>query len=764
MTALALTACALPGFAAAQVADEPPFENPDGARAALDPILPTVPEPPVDADLPQPELIISAEEFREAIPPIDPADDPELAQELESIAEFEARLEAEAAGEEFVAGQTADQAAPVPALADGDAVEEIADAPVRDAALLEPLPPLEAFEVEAVEFAEEEADPEVVEVRYAVVVSGLEQADAETELGLIDRFEEFSALEQADGEAANVAQVSARLTEDSLLLERLLAAEGWYAAEVDVRLDRSTNESGQPLQAILNVVPGARYTFADIAIDAPPVQPPGLIRDNFPLQEGEPIIAERVIGAEARVGVTLAENGYPFATIGQRDILLDPETGDGVYRLPIDPGPRAVFGGFETSGDLAFGAEHIETLARFDRGDLYDTTLTADLRQAMVATGLLSTVDIEPKRTGVPVPGVEGAEYVTVAVEQQAGPPRTIAGGVGFGTGQGFRIEGSWTHRNLFPPEGALIASGVLGTREQGVGLTFRRSNAGRRDRTFQAVAEALRSDFDAFEAFTGRLAARVSYDSTPLWQKPLTYAYGLQLIGTNEQDFNLATNDLERRTFFIGGLIGQLGFDTTDSLLNPTEGFRVTALVEPEGSLQEGFTPYVRARLDGSAYYPVGDSFVIAGRARLGTIQGIDRFDLAPSRRFYGGGGGSVRGFPFQEVGPKVLEPNPNFDPEDEGESADPFRVRPIGGRSVNEAALEVRYRFGDYGIVGFVDAGQVYESTMPQFSDLRFGAGIGGRFYTNFGPFRLDVATPLDRREGEPLINVYVSIGQAF
>ena len=304
----------------------------------------------------------------------------------------------------------------------------------------------------------------------------------------------------------------------------------------------------------------------------------------------------------------------------------------------------------------------------------------------------------------------------------------------------------------------------MLGTREQGVGLTFRRSNAGRRDRTFQAVAEALRSDFDAFEAFTGRLAARVSYDSTPLWQKPLTYAYGLQLIGTNEQDFNLATNDLERRTFFIGGLIGQLGFDTTDSLLNPTEGFRVTALVEPEGSLQEGFTPYVRARLDGSAYYPVGDSFVIAGRARLGTIQGIDRFDLAPSRRFYGGGGGSVRGFPFQEVGPKVLEPNPNFDPEDEDESADPFRVRPIGGRSVNEAALEVRYRFGDYGIVGFVDAGQVYESTAPQFSDLRFGAGIGGRFYTNFGPFRLDVATPLDRREGEPLINVYVSIGQAF
>ena len=115
-------------------------------------------------------------------------------------------------------------------------------------------------------------------------------------------------------------------------------------------------------------------------------------------------------------------------------------------------------------------------------------------------------------------------------------------------------------------------------------------------------AAEALRADYDAYEAFTGRLSALVSYDSTNIWQKPFTYAYGVQLIGTNEQDFDLALGELDRRTFFIGGLIGQVGVDRTDSLLDAREGFRVTALVEPEGSLQDGFTPYVRARMDGSA------------------------------------------------------------------------------------------------------------------------------------------------------------------
>ena len=167
---------------------------------------------------------------------------------------------------------------------------------------------------------------------------------------------------------------------------------------------------------------------------------------------------------------------------------------------------------------------------------------------------------------------------------------------------------------------------------------------------------------------------------------------------------------------------------------------------------------------MDGSAYLPFGDSIVVAARASAGTIQGIDRFDLAPSRRFYAGGGGSVRGFAYQQLGPKSVEPKPDFDPTDPDEEDNPFISRPIGGRSFNEASVEVRYRFGDYGVVGFIDAGQVYDSTTPGLSDLRYGVGIGGRFYTDFGPFRLDLATPLNRREGESRINVYVSIGQAF
>lgn len=766
MRALLIGAASLVGLAWASAAQAQTPEQ-DVAPPKVVPTLETgfakiaAPSPPPpEAQLPVVEPIIGDEEFERSIPPIRAEDDAELDRPLESIAEFEKRQAAEAAKRKAAGADDAEGAAaeaqppqvdgvPVPALADGDAVEAIGDAAISDSELAAPLPPLENFNVEPVQFAEPDDASDNVEIAYTVKVNGLSDADDGTVVDLADLFGDLSALYDGDGKADNAAMIRARLSADGELMQRILASEGYYDAVVDTRIDRGPREEGQERRrrsttAVIDVKPGKRYTLADIIIDADPTIPQSLIADNFPLSVGEPIVAQRIQGAEAAIALKLPEEGYPFAKVGQRDILLDGATGDGVYTLPVDIGQRSRFGGIETTGDLAFDAEHVEVLARFKRGDLYDSRMVDDLRQALVATGLFATVAAEPQPTGESAG--DDTEYVTMLVTQQAGPPRTLAASAGYGTGEGIRLEGSWTHRNLLPPEGALTFRGVLGTQELGIGATLRRSNAGRRDRTFELVAEATRSDYNAFNAITGRVAARVSYDSTPIWQKKFTYAYGVELIATREDDYDFATGERSYDFYTILGLTGQVGMDRTDSLLDPTKGFRITSLIQPEGSLAGSFSPYARLRTDISGYYPVTDSIVLAGRVRVGSIVGAARERLAPSRRFYAGGGGSVRGFGFQELGPK----DPNNDP--------------IGGRSVNELALEGRYRFGNFGVVGFVDAGQVYRSSAPTFQNLRFGAGIGARYYTNFGPMRLDVATPIGRKPGEARVSVYVSIGQAF
>ncbi|MFN3389986.1 MAG: autotransporter assembly complex protein TamA, partial [Allosphingosinicella sp.] len=557
----------------------------------------------------------------------------------------------------------------------------------------------------------------------------------------------------------NGAMVRARAKEDELLAVRMLRSEGYYDATALSTIEQLDNPA--QMRVTIAAVPGVRYRFGEIAIAEAEGEPAQLAREALTLETGEPIVAIAVEAAEANVRLRLPQQGYPFVDVGLRDILLDPDTHLGDYALPVDPGPKARFAGFTTEGDLAFDAEHVGVLSRFERDELYDSRKVDDLREAMIATNLFTTVSAEPVRTGEIAP--DGSEYVNILVRQDAGPARSLAGNAGYATGEGFRVEGSWEHRNLFPPEGALRVAAILGTQEQSLRTTFRRSNAGKRDRTVLLQAEAGRRDYAAFEGYTARLLGLISRESTPIWHKKWTWAYGGELIATNETRVGRPRLSLSD-AFFLAGVQGQLGYDSTNSLLDPTEGFRLRGFVNPETSLRDPAQPYIRNIIDGSTYYRVGESFVVAGRVRFGSIYGAELDELAPSRRLYAGGGGSVRGFGYQGLGPKVELANPDFDPTDPDEKDDATIFVPTGGRSLNEFAIEGRYRFGNYGVVAFVDAGQVYESQSPRLNDMRFGVGVGGRLYTNFGPLRVDVATPIGRREGEPRISVYVSIGQAF
>ncbi|MFN3619716.1 autotransporter assembly complex protein TamA [Sphingorhabdus sp.] len=696
--------------------------------------------------------IISDPEFEKAIPSLDDAP-------LESIEKWQADEESreEGASAAQQAAQTANDPA-ILAVQDGDVVELLPDPPVTDPLLDDPLPPIESFDAEPPPEPTQRAEREARSVRYVVRVEGLDatktadvakdadgvQVEAAAWRDVLARFEDLSSLEEGDGRADSRAEVAQRARADRQLLLDILNGQGFFDADVQVNSEPSTTEDGAT-NVILTVVPGRRYYLGEIAFAAPVVQPADLITSNFVPKPGDPIVADIILAAEANISVKLPQNGYPFAAVGQRDILLDGDNGVGDYTLPVEPGARSYFGRLRTEGTTqAFDAEHIATLRRFKTGDLFDSRKVDDLRAALIATGLLSTVSVE----AVPGEGAapDGTPYADLLVRQEAAPPRTLAASAGYGTGQGFRAEGSWTHRNLFPPEGSLRVAGVLGTQEQAASIAFARANAGRRDRNIEISLSALHSNYDAFEAYTGRLAAIMAFASTPIWQKKFTWSIGAEILATSENAFVLARGVRDRRIYYVAALPAQLGFDQSNDLLDPVRGYRINLRVSPEASLGTGKQVYARAILDGSYYYPVTDSIVVAARARVATISGISRDNLAPSRRFYGGGGGSVRGFGYQQLGPKDL----NNDP--------------IGGRSLNEFALEGRYRFGNFGVVGFVDAGQAYESSMPKFDNWRVGVGVGGRFYTNFGPIRLDLATPLNRRPGDSRFSVYVSIGQAF
>ena len=608
--------------------------------------------------------------------------------------------------------------------------------------------------------AEEEA---LVETRLSKRIV-LSHPSSFAEFGQFDefiaRFEGLSDIETLRDGDDNFAQLANRAEEDASLLSDMLAVYGFYDADVRQRVEtppagEGSGEDGAVVASdsryVFTIDPGERYRYGEVTV-------PGLdaagddfaqLREAFEIRTGDYIQEDRIVAERIDLGIALGETGYPFASLGQPDLLIDHAADTGDLTLPATPGGKYRFGEVISSDPAFLSSRHLSQIAQFDTGEIYQASEVDDLRRAILSTGLVSSLSVTPREVAPPAQGEPGTVDLDVAFTQA--PLRTIAGAIGYDTGRGVRTEVSWEHRNLFPPEGMLQLHAIAGTQEQLAGATFRRNNWHGRDRVLTLDVFASTIDRDAYEARTISGVARFERLSTLLFQKVLAWSIGLELVATQEREGTLGGLTGPRETYFVAALPGEVIYDKSDDLLDPTRGWRVALFASPELSHTGGErSAYLRSWAEGRYYQPVSERLVVAGRARFGTIVGTDISNIAPSRRLYAGGGGSVRGYGYQEIGPK----------DDLGD--------PTGGLSLSEFSLEARYRTGlldgAISIVPFIDAGTVANDSSPRLSGMQYGAGVGVRYHTNFGPLRFDVATPLNPRPDDGRIAVYISLGQAF
>lgn len=605
------------------------------------------------------------------------------------------------------------------------------------------------------------ADAAVSRVGKQVELAFPTGKDAIAERGdIVSRFSGLSSLKSFDDDEDNLAQIVRRARTDRETLEQVMRVYGYYDAQIYRTLaglgDRTEGEAAGPIDVEKVVVrfdvqPGPQYKVGKIALGDLESTGPDYetLRGAFRIKPGDAINGDRIVAERLSLQTALGETGYAFAKLGDPDLLIDHERREGDLTVPVTPGGVYQFGRIKSSRDRFLSAKHLQRIARFDPGDRFKRSEVDDLRQAILATGLVSSLTVEARE--VAKPSAQSPGTVDVDVTLTPAPVRTIAGLIGYSSGEGFRVEASWEHRNFFPPEGMVRVRGVAGTQEQLAGLTFRRNNFLTRDLVLNSDLYARNQTSIAFEARTVSFTAGLERQQTLLFQKPWVFSAGVEILATGERDAAAILARMPRKTYFIGALPLRGAYDGSDNLLDPTRGFRVGLRVSPEISVQNGArSSYGKAQFDASYYQPLGEKLVMAGRVRLGTILGTDITNIAPSRRFYAGGGGSVRGYGYQLIGPR----------DTAGE--------PSGGRALTEFSLEARVKTGLLGgavsLVPFVDAGAVDTTTTPRLRDLKIGAGIGLRYQTNFGPIRIDLGTPLNPSKGDSRIGVYVALGQAF
>ena len=565
-------------------------------------------------------------------------------------------------------------------------------------------------------------------VPYTVAVEGVGDAELASFLRSVS-----ATAAAADEPAPSRLALRRRVLDDENRLQRALGGEGYHDAHVDGTV--ADAEDGAAA-VTFTVTLGARYRLAAVDIrvlgDPPGYEPPTAAELGLGL--GEPAVAERILAAETRLRTRARRAGRAYAELGERRAVIDREAKTLEATLAIRPGPVVELGEIAYTGVDGIDEAFLRSRLTFEPGTRYAPERIRETRRELVDTGLFRAVQVELPDA----PPADGVASVTIATEQRL--HRTVSGGVRFETDGGPGFNAGWEHRNIFGGAERFQVDLDADLLEQSLGANLRTPDFFGRSRSLLVRGQLLRQTTDAFDSLVVEAGAGVEQR----FSDELTGTLGLGL------ELSDITEGGTTENFGLVFVPATLRFDNTDSLLDPEGGVRATAEYSPFWDLVTPGLFFQRVLLGGSTYFKLADSprVIFAVRGRLGSLTGAARDSIPANRRFFAGGGGSVRGVPFQAASP--------LDDDDD----------PIGGRSLLEAAVELRYNITDtIGVVGFVDAGRAFEASVPDFDEpLIVGAGLGARYITPVGPLRLDVAVPVDRRDVDDAFQVYVSLGQAF
>lgn len=453
---------------------------------------------------------------------------------------------------------------------------------------------------------------------------------------------------------------------------------------------------------------------------------------NLSISVDDPLSASVVLKAQLDLHKKLQVENCAFALEVGHKVLLDPTTRMAALTFHVTQGQEASFGVAYFSGQESVKDDYLRQMVSWKEGDCFRHDTIAFVQGKIMATGLFSNVDIklpEQAEDG----GVIPVEFVLKEKLQ-----RSVRVGVSYYTDEGPGAVLGWEHRNFMGAGEKFNANLTLSLREQSLKTKLTKSPFLRKGQSIAFNAFLDREDTDAYETF----GMGAGFGVKRSLGKNLSGRVGGDIKVTRIKDESAETKNFALFSPFVSLL-----YDSRDNTLDPHKGWVLSGSFHPFIDVLGQSNPFIKAKIGAQSYYSVHDKVVLAGRLNVGSIVGANTDDIPATERFYAGGGGSVRGFGYQEVGP--------FEDND-----------PAGGRSLVEGSAEIRFKMTEtLGAVVFVDAGQVDDRVSPRFDNLSIGAGVGFRYYTDFGPLRLDIGVPLSGKDNtEQNFQVYISIGQAF
>ena len=526
--------------------------------------------------------------------------------------------------------------------------------------------------------------------------------------------------------------------------------EGYFSAIINITLDGVEAAEIAPLDApayvgkvVIAVDPGPRFKFA--RADLGPLAPGTTAPEEYAVGEtaGTGIIKQATSGAVS----DWRDASHAKAAVADQQIIADHNVARLESSVELNPGPAVTFGRLQTTGNERLSTRRLEKIAGFPEGEAFDPEKLDDVRKRLRRSGIFSAITLVEAETLNPDNSLDVGLTV---VEQKL---RRIGAAFEISTVDGAMVSAYWLHRNLLG-EGERFRVdfeiGDISTTSNGDGLDY--SFGVRLDRPATLSADT-----------TGYVELRLKEENEPeYYKKSADVGFGFSYIRSERLTADIALQFSKSRVDYGWGyydyetiaLPASITWDRRDDMKNAKRGYWLSGGVMPFLGLNETGSG-IRLTGEGRVYRSLmeDDRLTFAGRLKAGTVLGPDILEVPPDYLFFSGGGGSVRGQPYESLGFHI--------PVDDSDE-DAY----VGGQSIVNLSLEARYQVREkIGAVAFLDAGQIWtEGGWKGHSEWQSGAGIGMRYDTPIGPLRFDIATPVEPRENESKVQLYLGLGQAF
>ena len=566
-------------------------------------------------------------------------------------------------------------------------------------------------------------------IPYGVSMEGVTDRDLEK---LLKAVSETVSLRKRP--PASLSLLQKRAKKDIPRLIKALRSRGFYGARVTFEIDRVA----EPIQVIFKIVAGPPYVLKSVDIQLLGEGETGEVKlpqvHEIGLVLGEPGRSQDILDVRKMITRWFRNQGFPFPKVRAPKVIVDHGLHNVSVTYNVQTGPLGRFGSTEIKGLESVNETFVRNKIPWKEGDRFNGDLLGQVKKRLTGTGLYATVQVKAGKSI----GRDGRLPIVIEVKERK--HRTIKMGASYSTDKGLGGKISWTHRNLFGYGERLNFKGTVSEIAFAAEGGFRKPEFMRND---QALVLSSRLAEDRPIAFTSR-----NFDS--VLQVERTLSKGMVLgVGLGYRLSKVEQLGQEDN-FSLLYLPLNFNWDTSDQLLDPSRGGRLNLQLAPYYDTSTTGPDFLKGLGGYRRYWQVPKKpwLVLAFRGTLGAMTGEKRDEIPADLRFYAGGGGSIRGYAYQTVGPNVLGV-------------------PIGGRSLFELSAELRIKVTNtIGFVTFLDGGNVFESEFPDFEEsLLWGTGLGFRYFTPVGPLRLDVGFPLDRREGiDDSYQIYISLGQAF